>query len=68
MLGHAVMGKQGVQEWAEHAPMWGSSVEDQQRGGVVSYLHHLGVARREVQDTVAQSGVQTEGLELNDEL
>ena len=35
------MGEQLVQEGAEHAPLWGSCVEDQQSGGVVSYLHHL---------------------------
>jgi hypothetical protein len=28
----------------------------------------LGAARQEVQDPVAQGGVQTQGLELNDEL
>ena len=38
MLGHTVMGEQGVQEGAEHAPLWGPSVEDQQSGGDVSYL------------------------------
>ena len=48
--------------------MWGPSVEDQRRGGLVSYLHHLGVPRQEVQDPVAQDGVQTQGLELDDEL
>ena len=37
-------------------------------GGVVSYLHHLGAARQEVQDLVTQGGVQTQGLELSDEL
>ena len=51
-----------------HAPLWGPCVEDQQSGGVVSYLHHLGVARQEVQDPISEGGVQTQGLELNDEL
>ena len=37
-------------------------------GGVVAYLHHLGAARQEVQDPVAQGGVKTQGLELNDEV
>ena len=59
MLGHSVMGEQGVQERAEHTPLWGASV---------SYLHYLGVARQEVQDPVAQGGGQTQGLKLNDEL
>ena len=31
----------GVQDRAEHAPLWGSNVEDQQSGEDVSYLHHL---------------------------
>ena len=47
---------------------WGPSVEDQRSGDVVSYLHHLGAARQEVQDPVAQGGVQTQGLILDDEL
>ena len=68
MRGHTVMGEQGVQEGAEHAPLWGPCVEDQQSGGVVSYLHLLGVARQEVQEPVAQGGVQTQVPELNDEL
>ena len=38
------------------------------RGGdVVSYPHHLGAARQEVQDPVAQGGVETQGLKLDDE-
>ena len=45
---------------------WGPRVEDQQSGGVVSYRHHLGAARQEVQDPVAQGGVQTQGHKLND--
>ena len=68
MRGHAVMGEQGVQEGAEHAPLWGPSVEDQRNGDVVSYLHHLGAARQEVQDPIAQGRVETQGLRLNDEL
>ena len=52
------MGEQGVQEVAEHAPLWGPSVED----------HYLGAARREVQYPIAQGRVQTQGLKLNDEL
>ena len=67
MHGHAVMGEQGVQERAEISPLWGPSVEDQRSGDVVSYLHHLGETRQEVQDLVAQGGVDTQGLKLNDE-
>ena len=59
MLCHAVMGEQGVQKGAEHAPLWGPSVEDQRRGGVVSYLQHLGVNRQEGQDAVAQGSILT---------
>ena len=33
------MGEQGVQEGAEHAPLWGPSVEDQLSGGVVLLEH-----------------------------
>jgi hypothetical protein len=35
---------------------------------VVSYRHHLGVARQKVQDPIAQGGVETQGLQLDDEL
>jgi hypothetical protein len=60
--------EQGIQERAENAPLWGPSVEDQRGGDVVTYPHHLGAAHKEVQDPVAQGGVETQGLELNDEL
>ena len=46
----------------------GPRVEDRRSGGVVSYLHHLGAARHEVQDPVAQGGVQTQGPMLSVEL
>ena len=59
MHGHTVIGEQGVQERAENAPLWGPSVEDQRGGDVVSYPHHLVVARQEVQDPVAQGGVSS---------
>ena len=68
MRGHGVMGGQGLQEGADHAPLSGATVEDQRSGYVVSYLHHLGSARQDVQDPVAQGGVETQGLKLNDEL
>ena len=61
------MGEQGVQERAENSLLWGPSVEDQRGGDVVSYPHHPGVARQKVQDPIAQGGVKTQGLELNDE-
>ena len=68
MCGQTVMGEQGLQEGDEYVPLWSPCVEDQQNGGVISYLHHLGAARQEVQDPVAQGGVQTQGPELDDEL
>ena len=68
MRGHAFMGEQGVQEGAEHPSLWCPCVEDQLSGGVVSNLHQLGAVCQEVQDPVAQGGVQTQGPELNDEL
>jgi hypothetical protein len=60
------MGEQGVQERAENAPLWDPSIEDQQGKDVVSYPYTLGLARQKVQDPVAQVGVKTQGLELND--
>ena len=66
MHGHAVLGEQGVQERAQNAPLWGPSVEEQRGGDVVTYPHHLGAARQEVQYPVAQGGVETQGLELDD--
>jgi hypothetical protein len=51
--------EQGVQERAESAPLWGPSVEDQRGGDVVSYPHHLGAARQEVQDQVAERQIFT---------
>jgi hypothetical protein len=60
------MGEQGVLEGAENAQFWGPSVDDQRSGYVVSYIHHLWVARQEVQDPIAHVGVETQGLKLND--
>ena len=37
----------------EHAPLWCPVVEDQQRGDIVSYLHHLGATGQKVQDPIA---------------
>ena len=59
MHGHAVVGEQGVQERAENGPLWVPSVEDQRGGDVVTYPHHLGAARQEIQDPVAQGGVES---------
>ena len=65
MHGHAVMGEQGLQEGAEHAPLWCPGVKDQRSRDVVSYHHHLRVARQEVLDPIAQRGGETQGLKLN---
>ena len=51
------MSEQGVQEGTEHAPLRGPRVEDQRGGCVVTYPYHLGAARQEVQDPVAEGGV-----------
>lgn len=65
MHGNAAIGEHGVQEGVEHAPLWGPSIEDQRDEGVVSCLHHLASVHQEVQDPVAQGGVQSP--ELSDE-
>ena len=57
MLGHAVMGEQGLQEGTEHAPLRGPRVEDQRGRCVLTYPYHLDVARQEVQNPVAEGGV-----------
>ena len=41
---------------------------EQRGGGVVSFLHHLGAARQKVQGSIAQEWVETQGLQLDDEL
>ena len=62
------MGEHGVQDGAEHAPLWGPSVDDQRGVDLVSYLHHLGAVRQKVQDPISQGGFETQGLKLDDEL
>ena len=53
----AVMREQGVQEGAEHAPLRCPRVEEHHCRCVVTYPYHLGAARQEVQDPVAEGGV-----------
>ncbi|XP_070298063.1 kelch domain-containing protein 3-like, partial [Salvelinus sp. IW2-2015] len=48
------MSEQGVQEGTEHATLRDPCVEEQRGGFVVSYPHHLGAARQEVQDPLAE--------------
>jgi hypothetical protein len=50
----AVMSEQGVQDGTEHAALRGPRVEDQCGECVVTYPYHLGAARHEVQDPVAE--------------
>ena len=54
---HAVVSEQGLQEGTKYTPLRGPSVEDQRGRRVVAYSYHLGVARQEVQDPVAEEGV-----------
>ena len=46
VLGHAVMGEQGIQEGTDHAPLRGPRVEDQRGRCVVTYPDYLGAARQ----------------------
>ena len=48
----------------EHAPLRDPCVEDQRGRCVATYPHHLGVARQEVQDPVAEGGVSSQYLSL----
>ena len=68
MCGGAVMGKQVVQKGTKHTPLRGSCSDGQLGGWIVAYPHHLGAARQEVPDTVAEGSVQSQGPELGDEL
>ena len=56
MLGHIVVGEQGIQEGTKYTPLRGPSVKGQRGRRVVAYSYHLGVARQEVQDPVAAGG------------
>ena len=62
LRGHAIMGEQGVQERTK------PSVDGQRGRCVVVYPHLLGPAHQEVQDPVAEGGVQYQGPEPGDEL
>ena len=54
---HAVMSEQGVPEVTKHLPLRCPPVQDQHGECVATYLNHLGVARQEVQNPVAQGGI-----------
>ena len=57
VFGHAAVGEQGVQEGTKYTPLRGPNVENQCGRHVVACPSHLGVARQEVQDPVAEGGV-----------
>ena len=57
MFGHAVMGEKGIQEGPKSTPLRGPSVKDERGRCIVAYSYHLGAARQEVQDPVAEGGV-----------
>ena len=51
------LSEQGVQEGAEQPPLRVPSVEEKCGICGVTYPYHLGAARQEVQDPVAEGGV-----------
>ena len=61
VLGHTVLGQQGVQEGTKHPPLRGPRAEGQRGRCVVAYLYHLGEARQVFQDPVAEGGVLSQG-------
>jgi hypothetical protein len=52
----------------KHAPLRVPRVDGQRGGCVVAYPYHLDATRQEVQDPVAEGGLQFQGPELSDEL
>ena len=65
MHSHTVMGEQGVQEGAEHTPLWDPVL----RISEVEMFPTFTTWGRpvKVQDPIAQGGVETQGFKLNDE-
>ncbi len=57
VCGCTVMCVQGVQEWAEDLVLRSTSVEDQERLGIVAHSDHLTSACQEVQDPAAERSV-----------
>ena len=62
------MSEHGVQQGTEDTPLGGPCVKSQCGGGVVANPHSLWSTCQEVQDSIAESGVQTQGSELGFEL
>jgi hypothetical protein len=54
VLGHAVLGEQGLQEGIKYTPLRGRSVEDQLGRCVVAYPYHLGAGCQKVQNPVVE--------------
>jgi hypothetical protein len=54
VFGHPVVGEQGAQEGTKYTPLRCPSVKDQCGRRVVADYYHLGAARQEVQDPVAE--------------
>ena len=52
----------------KHTSLRGPGVDGQSGECVAAYPHHLGAVRQEVQDPVAEGGVQPQGPDLGDEL
>ena len=57
MILESCLDEQGVQVGTKHAPLRGPRVEDQRGRCAIAYPYHLGAARQEVQDPVAEGGV-----------
>jgi hypothetical protein len=63
MATQSCVNRRGLRTHPCGAPVWRiRGVE------MFTYPHHLGAASQEFQDPVSQGGVETQGLELNDEL
>jgi len=54
VCGYTVM---HVQEWTENTALRGSGAQGQYRGREIAHPHHLGYARQEVQDPVANGAL-----------
>ena len=61
------MGEQVVQEGTKHKSLWGPRGEGQPGRSNVSYAHRRS-ARQEIQDPVAEEGVQSQDPKLGDEI
>jgi hypothetical protein len=53
--------EQVVKEGTRHTPLNGLRVEGQHGGCGIAHPHHLGAARQEIQDSLPEGGVQSQG-------